>query len=123
MATKNEKLNSAKSGVRVYCTNTPVVEKKHTGARNYAPSDSVIKALAAAADVDPFELPPLFEYIDTDNIDMLVQEYERNSTTPPPYITFEVEKWAVFVRADGIIRIFDTTDTNELVPVFEETSA
>jgi len=59
----------------------------------------VVTAVAKAADTDPVELPPLYEYIDPDALDKLVGDATRFEG----YITFDYDGYSVTTYADGEI--------------------
>lgn len=81
-------------------------------------ASAVIDAIAVAADIDSLEVPPLYEYVDPDLIDDLV---DRNGPADGPgaIIGFQIEKWNVFVSDEGRILVCDATDSlPEPQPVF-----
>jgi hypothetical protein len=100
----------------VYRGCTPIVDAEYRGESDSSPGEAVIDAIAKAADVDPLELPPLYEFVDADAIDNLVDRHDGGN--PNTLLSFEVETWNVFVRADGRIRVCDGTQPTDPEPVF-----
>lgn len=103
----------------VYRGCSPVVDAMYSGSKDSTPAESVIDALARAANVDPLELPPLYEFVDPDALDTF---FDRHTGTSNALLSFEVERWTVFVRSDGRIRICDATRPTDPEPVFEKGS-
>lgn len=61
--------------------------------RNMSPqslSEQVVDAVAAYADSDPLELPPLYESIETDALDVLSRSDGGNCTIRFEYADYEV---------------------------------
>lgn len=102
----------------VYRGCTPVVDKQYENDGDETPVQTVVGALAEAEGVDATDLPPLFETIDPDALNRLFHnddESEREETM----LSFTIDNWNVFVRADGLIRVCDGTEPTEPEPVFE----
>ena len=102
----------------VYRSCTPVVDREYQRESDESPSEVVINAVAAAAGVDPIELPPLYEFVDPDALNTL---FERHTGTEDAeaLLSFKMQTWNVFVRADGKIRVCDGTRHTEPKPIFE----
>jgi hypothetical protein len=102
---------------RLYRTSAPVVDARYDEDSAQTITGTLITAVAEAAAVDPIELPPLYETIDTDAIEQL---FERHNETvdSPTTLSFTVETWNVFVRSDGRVRVCDETQVTEPAPVF-----
>lgn len=83
-------------------------------------TEAVIWALADAVGVDPVELPPLYEYVDTDALNALFERHRPTDRTN--LLSFQVDTWNVFVRSDGRIRVCDATQPIDPEPVFESAS-
>lgn len=66
---------------------------------NRPPSERVVQTVAETSASDPLELPPLFEYIDSDALDAFVRGLERGS------VTFHYAGRTVTVDSDGSIDI------------------
>lgn len=103
--------------IGVYRACTPVVDTQYGGESDRSPSMAIVEAVAEAADVDPTELPPLYEYVDPDAIDDLFAN-QAGAATGDAYLGFTVDSWKVFVRADGKIRVCDATQRIDPEPVF-----
>lgn len=99
----------------VYRSCTPIVDEEYGHERNESPSEVIIEALATAAGVDPLDLPSLYQFVDPDAIDALFQRHEGSEAM----LSFKVDTWNVFVRADGRIRICDASQSTDPEPVFE----
>lgn len=98
----------------------PVVDAEYEFESDVSPTEVIIEALAEAAEIDPIELPPLYEFVDPDALDQLFGEHE-GAAHADALLSFQVETWNVFVRADGRIRICDNTQPTDPEPVFEST--
>ena len=101
---------------------TPVVDAQYPKDGSETPAAAIIAAVAEAADVDPLELPPLYEFIDLDALNTLFQKHE-GAIDSETVLSFTINNWNVFVRADGRIRVCDGTQPTEPQPIFEPTSA
>ncbi len=65
-----------------------------------APSTAVVETIASAADCDPTELDPLYNAIDTDALDRLLDSGEPNGMTT---VTFRVGGYEVTVQRGGTV--------------------
>lgn len=106
----------------VYRGCTPVVDTQYGGRDDQSPAEVIIDALAAAAGVDPIDLPPLYEFVDPDALDNMFNRHE-GAEEAEALLSFKVDTWNVFVRADGRIRICDGTRPTDPKPVFENCTA
>ncbi|WP_178915496.1 HalOD1 output domain-containing protein [Natronomonas gomsonensis] len=106
--------------LNVYRGCTPVVDAEYESGSDVSPTEVIIEALAEAAGIDPIELPPLYEFVDPDALDHLFGEHD-GAAHADALLSFQVETWNVFVRADGCIRVCDNTQPTEPEPVFEST--
>lgn len=105
-----------------YCGCTPVVDAEYDFECDESPTKVVVEALAEAAETDPIDLPPLYEFVDTDALDQLFGAHD-GAANADALLSFEVETWNVFVRSDGRIKVCDNTRLTDPEPVFESTSA
>ena len=101
---------------------TPVVDAQFQKDGSESPAEAIIDAVADAADVDPLELPPLYEYIDLDAVDNLFQRH-GGSANSEAVLGFKIQNWNVFVRGDGRIRVCDGTKPTSPQRVFESSTA
>lgn len=101
----------------VYRGCTPVVDAQFGSVNDRSPTDVIIEALAEAAGVDPEELPPLYEFIEPDAIDTLFDRHD-GAEGSGALLSFTVDTWNVFLRADGRIRVCDATQPTDPEPVF-----
>ena len=106
----------------IYRGCTPVVDAQYDLESDRSPAEVIIDALAEAAEVDPLELPPLYEFVDGDALDSLFEEHD-GAKAASALLSFRVENWNVFVRADGHVRVCDGTRPTDPEPVFESTPA
>ncbi|MEF8806658.1 HalOD1 output domain-containing protein [Natronomonas sp.] len=104
------------SNLTVYCGCAPVVETVYSVESNQSPAEEIINAVATAADVDPMELPPLYEYADPDAVNNLFRH--KGAEHAEALLSFKIESWNVFVRADGKICVCDATQSTSPEPVF-----
>lgn len=106
----------ALSQLSVYRGCTPVVDRFADAEESL--SVTIVQALADAADVDPTDLPPIYDYINPDAIDSLHLDTREGAPTELS-LSFTVDNWNVFVSDDGQVRICDGTQpTSEPEPVF-----
>ncbi|MFD1565167.1 HalOD1 output domain-containing protein [Haloarchaeobius amylolyticus] len=75
------------------------------------PSEAVVTAVATQLETDPVELSPLYDVVDPDALDDLVDHAQRTGTDETQLVWFTYEGFAVGVRSDGQVRIRDTTAT------------
>lgn len=106
----------------VYRGCTPVVDARYGNDSDRSPAEAIVDALAAAADVDPLDLPPLYDFVDPDSLDHLFDGH-GGARDAEAILTFRVDTWNVFIRADGRIRVCDGTRPTEPAPVFESSVA
>lgn len=109
-------------GMTLYRGCTPVVDSRYEKDGSQTPSEAIIEAVATAADVEPIELPPLYEFIDPDALDTLFQQHEGASDAEA-VLSFRIDNWNVFVRADGHLRVCDGTKPTDPKPVFEKSTS
>lgn len=100
----------------------PVIDAQYVPGSDRSSAEAIVDALAKAAESDPLDLPPLYDFVDCDALDRLFGEYDGAKETEA-ILSFRVENWNVFVRADGRIRVCDGTRPTDPEPVFESTSA
>ncbi|SFG96159.1 hypothetical protein SAMN04488063_3426 [Halopelagius inordinatus] len=108
--------------LNVYRGCTPVVDAEYEFESEGSPTEVIVEALAEAAEIDPLDLPPLYEFVDPDALDQLFGEHV-GAAHADALLSFQVETWNVFVRADGRIRVCDATRPTDPEPVFESTPA
>ena len=79
----------------------------------HRPSMRVVDAVATRAGVDPASLsPPLYDAIDPDALDALVESDPKGRQSPPT-VRFHYAGYAVTVDGDGTVDV-SSTDTSEL---------
>lgn len=104
----------------VYRGCTPVVDAEYSPESDLSPAEIIVDALAEAAEVDPLELPPLYEFVDYDALNRLFQKHDGTADADA-LLCFRIENWNVFIRADGRVRVCDSTRPTDPEPVFEST--
>jgi len=65
----------------------------------------VIDALAAVSGEDPLDLPPLYEAIDPDVLELVVRE-PNVAPNRSCFVGFTVGNWGVIVTGSGEIQIY-----------------
>lgn len=108
--------------VTLYRGCTPVVDAQYRKDGSETPAEVIINAVAEAANVEPLELSPLYEFIDPDALNTLFQQ-DEGAVDSEAILSFNIDTWNVFVRADGRIRVCDSTQPTEPQPVFEPNPA
>ncbi|TKR26201.1 HalOD1 output domain-containing protein [Natronomonas salsuginis] len=98
---------------------TPVLDTEYDKSNNELPSEVVVDAVATAAGVDPLDLPPLYEFVDPDALNNLFDNHGGDTNA---LLSFTIDTWNVFVRADGKIRVCDVTRPTDPEPVFDGTT-
>lgn len=101
---------------------TPVVDAEYDFESDGSPTEIIVEALAEAAEIDPVDVPPLYEFVDPDALNQLFGAHD-GAVHADALLSFRVATWNVFVRADGRIRICDNTRPTDPEPVFESTPA
>lgn len=66
-------------------------------------SQRIVQAAATITDVDPLELPPLFEAVDPDALDALVSSSAASGTGP--LVEFRYEGYVVTVAQGGEVAL------------------
>lgn len=69
------------------------------------PSESVVATIAALAGEEPTELTPLYEAVEPDAIDALVEHARRTGHPDRTRLTFAYAGYEVSVRGDGRILV------------------
>lgn len=106
----------------VYRSCAPVVDARYDQETDESIVFALVNALAEAQEVDPTDLPPLYDVIDPDALTNLLDRHGKEVDLNI-VIGFRLGTWKVFVRADGRIRICDGTQVTDPAPVFETTTA
>ena len=70
---------------------------------NVAPSQAVVERVAGCEGVDHTELVPLFDAIDPDALDRLVERSQGKTSVPR--ITFIYHGYEVTVTGDGVVHL------------------
>lgn len=105
----------------VYRNCTPVADAWYDTDGEETLVVALADALAEAEGVETDDLPPLYESIDIDAIVALFERHDGPSD-PQAVLSFRVDHWNVFVRADGRIRVCDGTRPTAPRPAFESLS-
>lgn len=99
-----------------------VIDAYYGKAMQKSPVTAIVEAVSEAAEVDPVELTPLYEFVDTDALNNLFENHD-GAKDAEAILSFKFESWNVFVRADGCIRVCDGTKSIAPEPVFESHAA
>lgn len=70
-----------------------------------AVSHRVVEAVARERDVDPLDLPPLYDVIDPDALDQLFDDTLSTGRTGPGRVVFTLDGCEVSVHSDGTIDV------------------
>jgi hypothetical protein len=108
----------AEPALALYRGCKPVVDAEFRPEGDESPTTAIVEALATAAGTGLTELQPLYEAIDTDALDRLFAGCPGDDDTEA-VLSFTVDTWNVFVRADGHIRVCDATEPTDPTPVFQ----
>lgn len=65
------------------------------------PCTAIVETVAIAANREPTELDPLYEAVDPEALDTLIQSMETNSTVGDATVTFAFDGHEVTVHRDG----------------------
>lgn len=106
----------------IYRGCVPVIDAEYSTKDDRSPSEVIIDALAEVEGADPTELPPLYEFVDPESLDRLFAQH-KGAADANALLSFTVETWNVFVRADGRIRVCDATQPTDPKPVFEPSTS
>lgn len=73
--------------------------------RSETATQAIVQLVAELEDVDPTELPPLGESIDTDSLDRLIRSSRAREAYGPCRITLQYEGYDVTVRSSATIEV------------------
>lgn len=76
-------------------------------------SVAVAEAVAAAAEADPLDIPPLHDTVDPDALDILFAPTTNGHVRPGGSTTFDFEGYRVTVRSHGTIEIEPLADVED----------
>lgn len=68
-----------------------------------SPSEAVVETVASREDVDPTELTPLYQSIDSEALDALVEAEERDDGLRQ--IAFTYHGYRVTITGDGVVDV------------------
>ena len=104
--------------LKLYCEGSPVHEARYRPDSEPSPVAAVANAVAAVEGIDPVELPPLYDYVDVEAVNQLM-EPDGKGVWQETTVGFTVRNWNVIVRGDGHIKIFETDASTEPTPAFD----
>ena len=104
-------------GIHLTCQH--VINGRYRLSENESPCGAVVNAVAQAADSDPLDLPPLYEFMDVEVIEKVLNDRDRLSNAET-VIKFDYMKWRVFLRGDGEIQVCDTSKPTDPKPVIKD---
>lgn len=108
--------------LHVYRSCTPVVSIRYETEGYQTPSMAIVEAVAEAEGIDPAELPPMYEIVDSDAVDRLFTSYDEAEESEA-VLSFTHDHWNIFVRGDGEIRVCDATQSTDPEPIFGSSPA
>jgi hypothetical protein len=79
-----------------------------------APSTKVVSAIAEAKGVDPLELDPLYDYVDTDALDAIFSQADASSSLE---LRFSVADYQVVVSGAGEVAVTPPTSEDDAATV------
>lgn len=82
-----------------------------------SPAEAVVEAISNLEGVEPTDLPPIYESVDVDALDRVV-EHRRDHPSSTVGVCFTYYGWNVFLRGDGRIVIGDPDQMAEPTPLF-----
>ena len=82
-----------------------------------SPAEAVVEAISELDAVEPTDLPPLYESVDVDALDRVVEHHQDHPASTVG-ICFTYHGWNVFVRGDGRIVVGDPDHMAEPTPLF-----
>ena len=82
-----------------------VEEYQYEADTDDSPLAAVTEAVADATDVSPYDLPPIYEFIDPDTINSLVLHHENGKHDGVTLLSFTFAECTVVVEATGYIRV------------------
>lgn len=100
----------------------PIVDSRYDAESDHSPVEALIDAIAEAEGVDATALPSLYEVVDTDALNQLFSRCDEAGDAET-VLSFQFDPWTVFVRADGRIRVCDSTKPTDPEPIFATTTA
>lgn len=77
------------------------------------PSSAIVRSVSAVADRSPAEITPLYEAIELDALERLLEHAATSRCGTPVALEFRIEGWDVVVSGDGAVRVYDSTDAPE----------
>lgn len=77
------------------------------------PSEAAVSAVATASDCDPLDLPPLFDTIDTEALDLLFASEGATTAGGMRTATFEYADYLVTVNRHGTVEVEPASSTDE----------
>lgn len=101
----------------VYRECIPVVDAEYDIEGDESPVEAIVQAVnIAGGEETPLDSSPLYEYVNPDAINNLFEH--AGSMNTALQLSFCIDNWNVFVRADGKIRVCDATQPTSPEPVF-----
>lgn len=87
-----------------------IASRRTTGEKRTVPSTRVVEALTDAMDVDPADLPPLYDVIEPDALDSLFAPRVDGSPRAGGRVSFWFEGYEVTVHDDGEVQVRDGSE-------------
>ncbi|WP_224450510.1 HalOD1 output domain-containing protein [Haloprofundus salilacus] len=86
-----------------------ITHDTNTKLETVTPSQAVVERIAALEETDQAELDPLYETIDPEALDTLVETTERSNSSLQ--IQFTYNDYEVTVTSDGIVSVDENADS------------
>lgn len=83
-----------------------------------SPSTAVIDAIATVADTSPLSIEPLYETVELEALDRLLEHAGSNGSGIA--LEFRVDEWDLIVTGDGQVLVFEAEADDELELEFVE---
>lgn len=77
------------------------------------PGEAVIEAVATASECDPLDLPPLYDAVDTEALDLLFTSEGATTAGGMRAVTFEYADYLVTVNRHGTVEVDPASSTDE----------
>lgn len=85
---------------------SPVVDYRYDTA-NYSLPQAVVEAIAEAEGTEPTELKTLYDAVDVDALESVLEHAETRTGSPSTLVGFTAGRWDVFVGDGGHVLVFD----------------
>jgi hypothetical protein len=91
------------------------VRELHPDETSRSPVDAIVETVAGLEDIDPSELPPMYESINPDILNTMVRGRPSDADAA---VCFVYNGWNICVRGDGSFVVGDPEQAAEPIPLF-----